>query len=75
MNGYATEKLATIRQQELHAEANRFRLAKEAQNGSRGTAIAARRPRNAFRTAVSTIASRLAALRHAPAANPLTSRE
>ena len=69
MNGYATEQLATIRQQELHREANHFRLAKEARHAARGTAVPGRRPLSSLRKAVSMIASRLAAPKHAPAAN------
>ena len=69
MNGYATEQMATIRQQELLGEANRNRLAKEARLAARGTAVANRRPLTSLRKAVSMMASRLAAPRHASATN------
>ena len=70
MNGYATHELATIRQQELLGEANRYRLAKEARLATRGTAIPARRPLISLRKAISMMASRLAtAPKHAPAAH------
>lgn len=69
MNGYATHELATIRQHELLADANRYRLAKEARLASRGTAVRTRRPLPSLRKALSLMASRLAAPKHAPAAH------
>lgn len=70
MNGYATHELATIRQQELIGEANRYRLAKEARLAARSTAVPTTRRRlTSLRTAIRMIASRLATPKHAPAAN------
>ena len=69
MNGYATEQMATIRQQELLGEASRNRLAKEARLAARGTTIPTGRPFTSLRKAVSMMASRLATPKHAPAAN------
>ena len=67
MNGYATHELATIRQQELIAEASRYRLAKEARLAARSTAVPTRRPLASLRKAASMMASRLAVTKHAPA--------
>jgi hypothetical protein len=68
MNGYATHELATIRQQELLGEAHRYRLAKEARLGARGTAHVARRPLAAsLGKAVAMIIAGLSARKHAPA--------
>ena len=69
MNGYATHELATIRQQELLGEASRYRLAKEARLHARGMDVSTRRPLPSLRKAISTMASRLATPKHAPAAH------
>lgn len=71
MNGYATHELATIRQQELLGEANRYRLAKEARLAARGAAVPGRRPLPSIRKALSMMMSRLAVgPKHAPATHP-----
>lgn len=67
MNGYATHELATMRQQELMAEAAHFRLVKEARLAARGAAVPTRRPLIWLREAAHGFASRLVHLRGAHA--------
>jgi hypothetical protein len=67
MNGYATHELATMRQQELMAEAAHLRLVKEARLAARGSAVPARRPLTWLREAAHDLAGRLVHLRGAHA--------
>ena len=65
MNGYATHELAKIRQRELMADAEHFRLAKQARVGTSGAAPA--RPLTWLQGATRGFAGRLVILRHAHA--------
>jgi len=67
MNGYATQELATIRQNELMAEAAHVRLVKEARLAARGSAVPRRSPLIWLREAARAFAIRLVALKSAQA--------
>jgi hypothetical protein len=65
MNGYGTQELAKIRQRELMADAEHFRLAKQARVDTSGAAPA--RPLTWLRAARTGFAARLVILKGAQA--------
>jgi hypothetical protein len=67
MNGYATHELARIHQQELIAEADQHRLAKQARLRSAGTQAPALRPLTWLRKTAGSFEHRLVTLRSAHA--------